>query len=212
MDTKKDNKQQIAYDFIRRGIIDGTFSPGQRLVIDQLAKELSTSPIPVREAIHRLEAEGLVNIRPYSGAVVLSMNEDEYKEILSTLAVLDGYAASLSFPLMEESHITALREINERMKQSLEQFDFFSFVSLNREFHSLSSKCCENQYLVSQVELLWEKLDTIRRISLKYFSFRAHDVIEEHEKIIKLIEGRSPKEEVEDYIRKHHMKALPKEH
>lgn len=211
MKNKKDNKQQIAYDFIRQGIMEGTLFPGQRLVIDQLAKELSSSPIPVREAIHRLEAEGLVKIKPYSGAIVSSMNENEYLEILSTLSVLDGYAASLSYARFPTDQVPKLREYNEQMIQALNDFDFYNFINLNRQFHIFYNSYCGNQYLVSQLELLWEKLDAIRRMSMKYFSTRAREVIKEHETIISFIENEHSPEEIEQYIRNHHIKAIPRD-
>ncbi|KIL34449.1 hypothetical protein SD71_20695 [Cohnella kolymensis] len=212
MKTKKDNsKQQIAYDFIRQGIMEGTLFPGQRLVIDQLAKELSSSPIPVREAIHRLEAEGLVKIKPYSGAVVSSMNENEYVDILSTLAVLDGYAASLSLPRFPRDQIAKLHEYNEQMKQKLGDFDFYSFINLNREFHIFYNSFCGNQYLISQLELLWEKLDAIRRMSMKYFSTRAHEVIKEHEMMIAYLESSDTAEDIELFVRSHHINAMPRD-
>jgi len=210
MKKKKDNsKQHKAYDFIRQGIMEGTLFPGQRLVIDQLAKELSTSPIPVREAIHRLEAEGLVKIKPYSGAIVNSMNENEYVDILSVLAVLDGYAASLSWPRFPIDQVPKLRELNDQMKQKLAIFDFYSFINLNREFHIFYNHSCGNKYLIDQLELLWEKLDVIRRMNMKYFSTRAHEVITEHENMISFLQGDHTAEEIEWFVRDHHLKAKP---
>ncbi|MDQ7864069.1 GntR family transcriptional regulator [Peribacillus frigoritolerans] len=82
--------------------MDGTYGSGQRIIIDQTAKELSLSPIPVREAIRQLESDGLIQYKPYSGAVVTSINESEYIETLSVLSLLEGYAAALSSLTMND--------------------------------------------------------------------------------------------------------------
>lgn len=69
--TEAKSKQQIAYNYLKEGIDRGLYAPKQRLVIDTLARELSISPVPVREAIRRLEAEGLVIFSKNSGAISL---------------------------------------------------------------------------------------------------------------------------------------------
>jgi DNA-binding GntR family transcriptional regulator len=211
IEKKKDNKQQLAYEFIRLGILDGKYFPGQRLIIDQLAVQLSLSPIPVREAIHRLEAEGLVKIKPYTGAIVTLIDDNDYLEILSTLAVLDGYAAAMSIPLFPQDQIKQLHQINDEMKQKLSDFDFHNFINLNREFHKICNLYSANKYLNDKINQMWEKLDSVRRISTKYFSTRAQESIKEHEIIISFIEkGDCSIVDIEQYIRNHHMRAIPR--
>lgn len=209
MKDKKNSKQQIAYEFIRSKILEGIYSQGQRIIIDQLAKELSLSKIPIREAISRLEAEGFVTLNPYSGPTVVCIEENQYEEILSTLAVLDSYAAAISIPLYPKDQIKNLHEVNQKMKQALEDFDFFNFVSLNKEFHLLTVKYCPNKYLLNEIEKLWERLDTIRRMRPVYFSIRAKEVIGEHERIISIFENENEDNfKTQQYIQEHHLKAL----
>jgi len=209
MKDKKNSKQQLAYEFIRSKIMEGVYSQGQRIVIDQVAKELSLSKIPIREAIHRLEAEGFVNINPNTGPSVVYIDDHHYEEILSTLAVLEGFAATISFPLYPKEQINELREVNNQMKQALEDFDFFNFVNLNKEFHLLSIQYCPNKYLLNEISKMWERMDTIRRLRPMYFSIRAKDVISEHEQIISLIEQKDKSSfETQHYIQEHHLKAL----
>lgn len=205
---KKDNKQEIAYQVIRSRILEGFYVQGQRLVIDTLGKELSLSPIPIREAIRRLEAEGLITIKAYSGAVVSFVDENEYFEVLSTLAVLEGYAVALSNTKVLNEHIIRLQEINFKIKEALEQFDFIGYIKLNKEFHLTSIKNCPNKALYTLIEQMWEKLDTIRRLKPMYFPTRAIDAISEHDTIISLLTSKKKSEEIEQFVRQHHIAAI----
>ncbi|WP_042355482.1 GntR family transcriptional regulator [Bacillus rubiinfantis] len=205
---KKDSKQEIAYQFIRSRITEGIYVQGQRLVIDTLGKELNLSPIPIREAIRRLEAEGLVTIKAYSGAVVSFIDEKEYFEVLSTLAALEGYAVVTSISQVTIEQIGELHEINLQIKEALHQFNFNGYIKLNKEFHLCTIKYCTNKSLFNLIEQMWEKLDTIRRLKPMYFPTRAPEAISEHEKIISLLETKQPSFEIEQFIRKHHLAAI----
>ena len=106
MPEKYRTMQEIAYDAIRDGILAGRHGPGQRLIADDLAKELGVSRMPVREALHRLEVAGLVTITPHRGAVVSELSENECVEIYHVRAVLDGLATRLATPHLSEADET----------------------------------------------------------------------------------------------------------
>ena len=80
-------KQERAYRTIRERILSGAYGPGYRVVIDTLAVELGVSAVPVREAIRRLEAEGLIVYRPNAGAQVAPAEPGLYDEELTVLAL-----------------------------------------------------------------------------------------------------------------------------
>src|SRR5699024_9908943 len=92
--VKKINKRQYAYQVIRSRIIDGTYVPGQRIVIDQIAKEVRSSHIPVREAMHQLEHEKINDYKPNSGVIARGMEERLNMDTQEVLAVLEGYATA----------------------------------------------------------------------------------------------------------------------
>lgn len=205
MDTqiKKPNKQQIAYEFIRSKITEGTYGPGFRVVIDQIAKELGTSPIPIREAIRQLEADGLIQYKPYSGAIVSTINEIEYLEILSVLAVMEGYATALSSQMISDEEITEVESVNNAMKDAVAEFDFDKFGDLNRKFHTLIYQCCGNQFLIENVTQTWQRMGRIRRTGFSFVPKRARQSIQEHEYIIQLIKEKAPLQEIEEFVREH---------
>lgn len=207
---KIDSKQQLAYNYIRSRIMEGIYAPGERIIIDQIGRELSLSSIPIREAIHRLKAEDLLMIKRFSGAVVSFIDENEYLEILTTLAVLEGFAATISFPLYPPGEIDKLQQINDQMKQALEDFNFHNYIILNKQFHIMSVSFCSNKYILAKISSMWEKLDTIRRMSPKYFPNRAKESVKEHDIIISLLNGEKPSEDIEQYIRNHHLGGVSK--
>ena len=93
-----ESKSQRAYRFLRERIDDGRYVPGYRLVLAQIASELDVSVVPVREAIRRLEAEGLVTFERNVGAQVALIKETEYLHTMQTLSLVEGAATALSAP------------------------------------------------------------------------------------------------------------------
>src|ERR1700722_12667006 len=91
-------KQERVYQAIRERILSGAYGPGYRVVIDSLAEEFAVSALPVREAIRRLEAEGLVIYRPNAGAQVAPVDPALFEQEKTLLAVLERYATALAAP------------------------------------------------------------------------------------------------------------------
>lgn len=206
--TKRQNKQKIAYEFLRSKIVNGEWGPGYRIVIDQVARDLGISTIPIREAIRQLEADGLIEYKPYSGAIVSGINETKYLESLSVLAVLEGYATALSARWMTEEQIRELERINDAMKAAVEDFDFEKFGVINRQFHTVIYHHCGNQFLTETVIQIWEQMDRIRRTVFSLVPKRAQQSILEHEHIIRLLREKAPQEEIEKFVREHKMNTI----
>lgn len=203
METKAKNKTQLAYEYILSRIENGVYGPGYRVVIDQIARELGLSSIPVREAIRQLEAEGFVEFKPYTGAVVSNINEKEYIETLSVLAVLEGYATALGSAHLTKEAINELERLNEWMERALEELELERFSELNYEFHSLIYAHCGNAYLEEQIKQIWQRMKRIRAYGFTFVPQRAKASIEEHREIIRLLREQAPPHEIEQYVRQH---------
>lgn len=203
---KNENKQQKAYRVIKLRIIERIYVPGQRLVIDQLAREMETSSIPVREAIRQLEAEKLVYYEQNIGPVVASVNETDYSDTLRVLAVLEGYATSLSANHFPRSKIDRLSEQNKKMEEALQEFDILLFGKRNLEFHQLIYEECQNTFLLEAIRDATTRLDSIRGIGSTLYSVRVKESIKEHWEIIRLLEtGNSS--ELEKLARTHKIRT-----
>lgn len=204
----KVNKKEYAYNLIRERIINGTYSPGHRIIINQLAKEFSTSAIPIREALRQLEAEYLIEYKQFSGAVVTQIDEAQYLEALTVLAVLVAHATAISAEHFPNDRIEDLIDINKRMAQALDEYDFVTFGDLNRKFHSTTYEYCQNQYLLSSIAQVHNRLDNIRRTGSAFIPPRAVESIKEHQLIIDLIKNRASFEEVENYVKIHNLNTV----
>jgi DNA-binding GntR family transcriptional regulator len=202
------NKQERAYRTIRERILSGTYGPGYRVVIGTLAEELDVSAVPVREAIRRLEAEGLIVYRPNAGAQVAPADPGLYDEELTVLAVLEGYATALAAAELGPEDVERLKAINERMVEAMERIDALAFGRLNQEFHAAIYSCCPNQALVELLEDVTRRLDAIRRTVFVQIPYRGSASIEEHRGLIELIEGGAPFGEVEAAARAHKLNTV----
>ncbi|HVW19541.1 MAG TPA: GntR family transcriptional regulator, partial [Solirubrobacteraceae bacterium] len=130
-------KQEMVYRAVRERILSGAYGPGYRVVIDALADEFDVSGLPVREAIRRLEAEGLVVYRPNAGAQVAPADPGLFDEEMTVLAVLEGYGTALAAPCMGTKEIAQLKAVNDAMVVAMNEMDALRFGQLNQEFHGL---------------------------------------------------------------------------
>lgn len=205
MDKEKrtKSKKDQAYDLLYSRIINREYGPGQRIVIDQISKELGLSIIPVREAIRKLEAVGLIEYKPNIGPIVNTINEVEYLESLKVLSVLEGYATALCQQNITDEVINDLKQMNQQMKIELEEYRLENFGKLNRLFHQKIFRCCGNSYLMQEIDRINDKLDTVRKSVFTILPARPKQSIIEHEHIIELFETKAQFEEIEAFARKH---------
>ncbi|WP_149258743.1 GntR family transcriptional regulator [Actinomadura sp. K4S16] len=194
-DRTRESKVEFCYGLLRSRILEGIYVPGYRLVINQLAQEAGVSTIPLREALRRLQSDGLVEVVRNVGARVAVFDAEQVEHTLQVLARLEGYATAISAPRMTAGHVAASREINDRMAEALEQFDPAAFTALNREFHFSIYEHCPDPHLRSLLEAEWTRLDHMRRSSFGCLPGRARRSVVEHGHILDLIvEGGDPAE------------------
>ena len=139
-------------NILRNKILNGEYQPDEKLVQSTLAEQLGVSRMPIREALKKLELEGLVTIEPHRGAVVKSITIEDIKEIYTLRAELEKLALSLSIPRLTELDLNQLKVKLSEMEQSENVEDF---VSANIEFHRLMIKGCSWKRLLSFIETLW---------------------------------------------------------
>ncbi|MFI1918067.1 GntR family transcriptional regulator [Nocardia sp. NPDC020380] len=202
------SKSERAYRFLKERIADGRYSPGYRLVLDQIAKQLEVSAVPVREAIRRLEAEGLVEFERNVGAHVAMVDEREYFYTMQTLAILEGSATALAAPLLTAAALEEARAVNDRMAECLTHFDPHRFTELNQAFHRALFAACPNPQLLELVHRGWSRLAVIRDSTFGFVPGRAQQSVAEHERILRLLtEGATPID-IELAVRAHRTATL----
>ncbi len=203
-----ESKSQQAYRFIRTRIDDGRYVPGYRLVLGAIARELDVSVVPVREAIRLLEAEGLVTFERNVGAQVALIKETEYLHTMETLALVEGAATALSAPFISPDHLVRAREINERMRRTLDDFEPSRFTELNLEFHAVLFEECPNPHILDLVHRGWNRMKVLRDSSFSFVPGRAHESVEEHERLLSLIEAGADALQIELAARHHRTATL----
>lgn len=201
-------KQERVYREVRERILSGAYGPGFRVVIDALAEEFEVSALPVREAIRRLEAEGLVIYRPNAGAQVAPAEPGVFDEEMTVLAILEGYATALAAPELSAEDVAQLTAVNDRMVVAMEQMDSLTFGRLNQEFHALIHQRCPNAALVAMLHDVARRLDAIRRTVFIQIPYRGSESVSEHRALIELLSRGAPATEIEAAAREHKLHTV----
>lgn len=202
------SKAQFAYDWIRQRVLSQEFTPGYRLVLSSIAGSLGMSVVPVREAIRRLEAEGLVSFQRNVGAQVAMLDSSEYRSTMEVLGLLEGRATAASAPRLTAADLDRARSLNRAMGEVLRHFDPQRFTDLNQQFHRTLTCRCPNQRLNTLVAAEWDRLGQLRASTFSFIPGRAGASVEEHDQIIRMLEDMAPPEEIERVSRAHRLATL----
>ncbi|WP_139005563.1 GntR family transcriptional regulator [Arthrobacter crystallopoietes] len=182
-------KNAYAYEEVRQRIMVGTLEPGQPLAQSQLAAELGVSLTPMREALRRLDAEGLVYIDAHKNARVATLSATEAKYLFEVRERMDPMAAALAAERRTDSDIVRLKEAAARLKPLADESDLDALTA-HREFHRAIYTASHNELLINLLEGLWDKADRYRQVGLKTRKDSAADrrrVDREHASIMKAV-------------------------
>ncbi|KUK24113.1 MAG: Transcriptional regulator, GntR family [Thermotoga sp. 50_1627] len=153
---------------IKTFIIKGRYAPGQRIVIDALAKELGVSVTPVREALHHLAAEGLVSVEPRKGFTVKKWEPKEIEDLLYLRMYLEKLASRLFIERASERDIEDLFVIIQQMDEAVRTSDLEALTRFNSQFHNKIVQGSGNEELLKIMDSLSAKLHRVRILSLSY--------------------------------------------
>lgn len=202
------SKAESAYQWIREKIVGQEFAPGHRLTLSTLAAELDMSVVPVREAIRRLEAEGLATFERNVGARVAMIDESAYTHSMQVLGLLEGAATARSAPHLSVEALQEARELNDQLEALLDDFDPKAFTELNYRFHQTLCSACPNDRLLELVATEWDRLNYLRESTFSFIPGRAKESVAEHAQILSLIEAGADIEAIEAAARSHRKATL----
>ncbi|MDT0164866.1 GntR family transcriptional regulator [Actinotalea sp. AC32] len=206
--TASRSKSQRAYDWLHERIAAREYAPGYRLVLATIAAELDMSVVPVREAIRRLEAQGLVTFERNVGAHVAMIDDSQYRHSMATLGVLEGAATALAAPHLTADDLRRARAVNDRLVATLDDFDPHAFTALNQEFHAVLFAPCPNPRLLDLVTAEWARLRQLRDSTFTFVPGRAQESVREHEELVRLLEAGAPLADIERAAREHRSATL----
>ena len=154
--------RDVVFENLREAIVEGRLKPGQRLMEVQLAEQLGVSRTPVREAIRKLELEGLVVMLPRKGAYVANMSLKDLIDVLEIRASLEGLAASLAAERITDEDIKKLESIVEEFKDGINESNVEALLIKDVDFHECIFKSTNNKKLHQLINSLWEQVYRFR--------------------------------------------------
>lgn len=193
--------RDVVFNILRQAILRGELKPGERLMEIQLANKLGVSRTPVREAIRKLELEGLVLMIPRKGAEVAEITEKSLRDVLEVRKALEELAVRLTCDKITEEGIARLREAAEDFQRILACNDVTEIAQADVRFHDIIYMATDNQRLIQLLNNLGEQMYRYRVEYLKKEEVYPK-LMEEHEEIIQCI-MRKEKEKAAAVICRH---------
>ncbi|HHW98360.1 MAG TPA: GntR family transcriptional regulator [Firmicutes bacterium] len=182
--------REIVFEHLREAIIKGKLRPGERLMEMQLADEMGVSRTPVREAIRKLELEGLVIMIPRRGAYVADLSIKDVAETFEIRSALEALAASLAAERITPEEAEEMERILVRIGAAIEEDDMQQLVALDEEYHNLLYKASRNDRLMQILNNLREQIQRFRVTTLAVPG-RVRGVLQEHRNIAEAISERN---------------------
>lgn len=182
--------RDVVFYTLRQAILKGEMEPGERLMEIQLAKKLGVSRTPIREAIRKLELEGLVIMIPRRGAEVAGITEKALRDVLEVRRSLEELAIELAVARMKEDDIKALEAARIEFREALNTYDMIRIAQADEKFHDVIYAGTYNDKLV---QLLNNLRDQIYRYRLEYIKDvgKRQLILIEHENILNAVKTRN---------------------
>ena len=193
--------RDVVFNTLRQAILRGELKPGERLMEIQLANKLGVSRTPIREAIRKLELEGLVLMIPRKGAEVAEITEKSLKDVLEIRRALEDLAVRLACEKITKDELKELKKAGDEFKKVLKSQDITEVAEADVRFHDVIYMATDNPKLIQLLNNFREQMYRFRVEYLKKDEVRPQ-LLAEHDEIIKFItEGN--KEEASRVVTRH---------
>lgn len=187
--TQHRSLSDIATDSIRNAIIRGDFKMGQSVTEAALSEALKISKTPVREALSKLESEGLVLSEKNKGYRIFSMTRDEYVELSELRFALEAQALRYGFARNHSFLIKELNDLLVRMENYLEKSDREIYQTLDNDFHHVFFKACGNMAITNLYDKHQSVIVATRLRNLKKEKITKHVSFDQHKLMLHLLEN-----------------------
>lgn len=188
--------RDVVFETLRQAILRGELKPGERLMEIHLAQKLGVSRTPVREAIRKLELEGLVRMIPRKGAVVAEITISDLEDVLEVRLALEELAVKLACRSITEEQLAQMRRLSEEFKKTLCGSDVGACAQADMKFHEAIYDATGNSRLVQILNNLREQMYRYRMEYLK--DRQSHNIlVQEHEEILDALQRRDEAKAVE---------------
>ena len=188
--------RDVVFNTLRKAILRGELKPGERLMEIQLANKLGVSRTPIREAIRKLELEGLVLMIPRKGAEVAQITEKNMQDVLEVRKALEELSVQLACERITPEQVEEMKMAAEDFRKVLKSGDVTKIAEADVKFHDIIFAATNNQRLITLLNNLREQMYRFRVEYLKQKECYPQ-LLEEHDKLIALISGGEVKEACE---------------
>ena len=193
--------RDVVFNTLRRAILKGELKPGERLMEIALADKLGVSRTPIREAIRKLELEGLVVMAPRKGAKVASITERDLNDVLEVRKGMEVLAISLACKRITGEELEKLEIIERDFQRLIESGNLTELAEMDVKFHDTIYHATNNQRLVQLLNNLREQMYRYRMEYLKDIAVR-RTLAEEHKAICQALRERN-QQQAEKYVSIH---------
>ena len=189
--VRRESRSQQAYNQLRRKILIGEFRPGERIQEERLAEMLSISRTPVRDALRRLQRDGLVRLAGHGGATITPLNAAELEDLYEVRTALESLAARLAAERATGDHVTLMREALLAAQQAWIRGDKIGVLEANSTFHDTIYRAAGSRYLREVLETVRAPL-LLFRATICYAPGEYDRVLAEHRVLVEQIEQHNP--------------------
>jgi DNA-binding GntR family transcriptional regulator len=176
----------------------GELKMGDPINMDQTAKKLGISKTPLREALIKLETEGFVKIVPWQGVFVNTLTLRDFKDCYQIISILESSALIYASPRIKKEHVQKMQQLNDEMREAIEQGNFDAYYQKNIEFHSTYLNLSLNQFLIDMIDILKKRLYEFAR-PMEFIKEWEDISMAEHQHLIDLLD-KGEFEKARDYL------------
>ncbi len=179
---------QWVYQLLRMNLLCGRIGPGHALTIRGLAQLLEVSPMPIREALHRLACEGAIEVMDNRRVIVPMMNADKFNELCELRILLETHAAVAALPHIGKANIEILIAIDNKINAAVDAGEVEAIALSNQHFHRSLYSANPSQRSVPLIESLWLQLGPFSRIVISKLEIAYQ--VDRHIEIIEALKYR----------------------
>ena len=176
---------------LKRALIGGEFLPGERINVREVARRFGTSPMPLRDALRRLEAIGAVVIEPRKAPRIATMSSEEYIQVVEMRRLLEARAVALACKRATRSDANRLKQLNNEILVQLRRGDVHGAISANAAFHFHLYEMTGESLLLNTIENLWLRSGPYLQLALQSRSRNGIETLFEwHDELIRAVQAR----------------------
>jgi len=190
--NKPTDLKNWAYETIKKSILNLEVKGGEQLRIEELAEQMGISRTPVREALLKLESEGIVRAASRVGFFVAALTKRDFTELFERREILESYAAEKAVNSIEEQDLRQLEELQQKATAAVEEGNLTAFMETEIAIHALILRKANNARLARMIESIKDLIQRERIISLKSAD-NVRKTHQEHGQIISALQQRDAK-------------------